>query len=125
MKHWLKLLLPKNEIAVDIAQKIEDADERISNLKKQIVAVQDRRSELAEKARELASECVDERELDRLIAGSEAPLLQDCAESALILQTELRRLFVEASPFLSELAQTELEKVNAVQGNVKRWISRI
>lgn len=124
MKHWLKTLLPKNEIAVGIAQKIEDADERISNLKEQILAVQARRAELHEEARLVASECVDEAEFGRAIATNEAPLLASCKVSASILQGELRRLFVESSPFLSELAQPEMDKANSIHDNVARWLSR-
>ncbi|MGE8065221.1 hypothetical protein [Pseudomonas sp. NPDC089569] len=124
MKHWLRKLLPKNEIATGIAQKIEEADERISNLKEQIIAVQARRAELEEEARSIALDCIDEGECDRAIASNEAPLLASCKVSASILQGELRRLFVESSPFLSELAQPEMDKATTIHDNVVRWLSR-
>jgi hypothetical protein len=124
MKHWLKTLLPNNETAAGISQKIEDADERIANLKEQIIAVQARRAELEEEGRIIAAECVEESELDRAIASNEANLLASCKASSSILQGELRRLFVESSPFLGELAQPEMEKANSIYDNVVRWLSR-
>jgi len=124
MKHWLKMLLPKNEIAVGIAQKIEEADERVSNLKQQIIAVQARRAELEEEARTMASDCFDENEVERAVASNEAVLLSSCQSSAVILQSDLRRLFVESSPFLGELAQPELDKATSIHDNVVRWLSR-
>jgi hypothetical protein len=124
MKHWLKTLLPNNASAVEIAQKIEDADERIQNLKEQIVAVQSRRSELEDQGRALASQSVDDHQLDSL-AHDEAALLDSCKVSSTILQGDLRRLFVQSSPFLSELAQSEMTKANSIYDNVVRWLSRV
>jgi hypothetical protein len=125
MNHWLRTLLPKNEVAAGIAQKIEDSDERITNLKEQILAVQARRAELEEEARTVVLETVGQAEFDRAIVTNEAPLLVSCKVSANILQGELRRLFVEASPFLSELAQPEMDKANTIHDNVDRWLSRL
>lgn len=125
MKHWLKTLLPKNKAAIEIAQKIEEADERLSNLKDQILAVQARRAELELEARTIASAALEESELDRAQTCNEPALLASCNASASILQGDLRRLFVESGPFLSELAQTELDKAISIQSNVARWLSRV
>ncbi|RMM39257.1 hypothetical protein QO021_28360 (plasmid) [Pseudomonas amygdali pv. lachrymans] len=124
MKHWLKTLLPNNASAVEIAKKIEDADERIQNLKEQIIAVQSRRSELEDQGRALASQSVDDHQLDSL-AHDEAALLDSCKVSATILQGDLRRLFVQSTPFLGELAQSEMNKANSIYDNVVRWLTRV
>ncbi|WP_439126204.1 MAG: hypothetical protein ACNJA3_27950 (plasmid) [Pseudomonas rhizophila] len=123
MNHWLKTLLPKNPSAVELSQKIDDADERVQNLKEQIIAVQSRRSELEREARDLASQCVGEAELGS-VTSDEPALLNSCKVSASILQGELRRLFVESSPFLSELAQSEMDKTTSIHDNLGRWLSR-
>ena len=72
----------------------------------------------------VALECIDEAEVCRANSSNEAPLLASCKVSASILQGELRRLFVESSPFLSELAQPEMDKANSIHDNVVRWLSR-
>lgn len=125
MAHWLRKTLPKNEIALEIAGKIEDADERITNLKEQILAVQARRAELEEEARAVASDAIDEESLEKALANNEGQVLASCKSSAEILQGDIRRLFVESNPFLSELAQHEMEKAQSIHANVKRWASRI
>ncbi len=124
MKHWLKLLLPKNAEARTLAQSIEDADERIAGLKEQIMAVQARRDELEEEARAMAVDALPEGKLEQLLAASEASILGACKTSAMILHTDLRRLFAESSPFLSELAQPEMDKALSIRDNVSRWLSR-
>lgn len=123
MNHWLKTLLPKNASAVELAQKIDDADERVQNLKEQIIAVQSRRSELEREARDLAAQYAGEAKLAS-VTSNEPGLLNSCKVSASILQSELRRLFVESSPFLSELAQSEMDKTSAIHENLSRWFSR-
>lgn len=124
MAHWLRKILPKNEIASEIAGKIEDADERIANLKEQILAVQARRAELEEEARTVASDSIDEEALETALASSEGQVLSSCKASAEILQGDIRRLFVESNPFLSELAQHEMVKAQSIYDNVTRWQSR-
>lgn len=124
MKHWLKQVLPKNAEARALAQSIEVADERIAGLQEQIIAVQKRRAELEEQAQTMAADALTEGKLEQLLAASEASTLNCCKDSALILHTTLRRLFVESSPFLSELAQMEMEKALSIHDNVARWLSR-
>ncbi len=124
MAHWLRKILPKNDIASEIAGKIEDADERIANLKEQILAVQARRAELEEEARTVASDSIDEEALEKALASSEGQVLASCKASAEILQGDIRRLFVESNPFLSELAQHEMVKAQSIYDNVTRWQSR-
>ncbi|OOW07066.1 hypothetical protein MF6394_02085 [Pseudomonas sp. MF6394] len=123
MNHWLKTLLPKNASAVELSQKIDDADERVQNLKEQIIAVQSRRAELEREAKDLASQCLSDDQLAS-VCSDEAALLNSCRVSASILQSELRRLFVESSPFLSELAQSEMDKTISIHDNLGRWLSR-
>lgn len=94
-------------------------------MKEQIIAVQARRAELEEEGKIVASECVDQIQLERAITSNEAALLASCRVSSSILQGELRRLFVESGPFLSELAQHEMEKANSIYDNVVRWLSRL
>ena len=125
MTHWLRKALPKSEIGSTIAGKIEDADERIANLKEQILAVQARRAELEEEARIVASDAVHEDELERLISqNNEAAVLASSKLSASILHADLLRLFVVSGPFLSELVQPEMEKARAIHDNITRWLSR-
>jgi len=124
MKHWLKLLLPKNADARNLAQSIEDADERIAGLKEQIIAVQARRDELEEEARTIAADALPEGKLEQLLSANEASILAACETSATILHTDLRRLFAESSPFLSELAQPDMDKALSIRDNVTRWLSR-
>ncbi|MGP0171263.1 hypothetical protein ACSVIJ_05195 [Pseudomonas sp. NCHU5208] len=125
MAHWLRKVLPSNELADTIAGKIEDADERIENLKEQILAVQARRAELEEEARTIAADSVDEPTLEHAVSSGESQVLAACQASATILLGEIRRLFVEASPFLSELAQHEMEKAQSIHDNMERWASRV
>lgn len=125
MAHWLRKTHPSSEIAQTIAGKIEDADERIANLKEQILAVQARRKELEEEAQTIASDQLDEEALARAMAHNAGPVLAACKASAAILQGDMRRLFVEATPFLSELAQHEMEKAQSIHDNVSRWQSRV
>ncbi len=125
MTHWLRKTHPASEIAQKIAGKIEDADERIANLKEQILAVQARREELEEEAHSIASDRLDEEALARAMAQNEGPALAGCKASAAILQADIRRLFVEATPFLGELAQREMEKAQSIHENMSRWQSRI
>lgn len=124
MAHWLRKTLPKNDIASEIAGKIEAADERIANLKEQILAVQARRAELEEEARTVASDSIDEETLEKALASNEGQVLACCKVSTEILQADIRRLFVESNPFLSELAQHEMEKAQSIHDNVSRWQSR-
>ncbi|WP_121498231.1 hypothetical protein [Pseudomonas aeruginosa] len=124
MKHWLKRLMPKNADARTLAQRIEDADERIAGLKEQIIAVQARRAELEEEAQTMAADALPDGKLAQLLAASEASTLENCKHSAMILHTDLRRLFAESSPFLSELAQPEMDKALSIHDNVARWLSR-
>ncbi|HBO2935114.1 TPA: hypothetical protein L4R50_000108 [Pseudomonas aeruginosa] len=97
MKHWLKLLMPKNAEARTLAQNIEDADERIAGLKEQIIAVQARRAELEEEAQMMAADALTEGKLAQLLAANEASTLESCKHSAMILHTDLRRLFAESN----------------------------
>lgn len=125
MAHWLRKVLPSNELADTIAGKIEDADERIENLKEQILAVQARRAELEEEARTIATDSVGEPTLQHAVSSGESQVLAACKASSTILQGEIRRLFVESSPFLSELAQHEMEKAQSIHDNMERWASRV
>ena len=125
MAHWLRKTHPTSDIAQNIAGKIEEADERIANLKEQILAVQARREELEEEAQSIASDRLDEEALARAMADNEVSILAGCKASATILHADIRRLFVEATPFLSELAQREMEKAQSIQENMQRWASRV
>lgn len=124
MLHWIRKVLPKNREAIALAEQIEGADERIANLKEQLLVVMARRKELEDEARDLALEAVggDESKLAKDIqAYSEHLFLASCSVSAVILHSDLLRLYVDASPFLGELAQGEMEKAKAIQLNLKRW----
>lgn len=124
MLHWIRNLLPKNKEAKALAEQIEGADERITNLKEQLLVVMARRKELEHEARDLALEALgdDESKLARDIQAYSEPLfLASCSVSAEILHTDLLRLYVDASPFLGELAQGEMEKAKSIQLNIERW----
>lgn len=124
MLHWIHNLLPKNREAKALAEQIEGADERIANLKEQLLAVMARRKELEQVARDLALEALDDDEsklAKDIQAYSEPVFLASCSVSATILHTDLLRLFVDASPFLGELAQGEMKKAKAIELNLERW----
>lgn len=55
----------------------------------------------------------------------EASIQAPCDTSATFLHTNPRRLFVESSPFLSELAQQDMDKALSIHDNVYRWPSRL
>lgn len=120
-QHWLRHLMPKNASALAIAEKIEDADERVANLKLQIIAVQEARKKLEQNARELAGQDIGEDQLAEAVASTGQDSIESCLSTAAILQAETHRLFVDANPFLSELVAVELEKVNATSSNLSRW----
>lgn len=123
-KHWLRTTLPNNADAQRLAEQIENSDERIANLKEQIKAVQQRRGELEQNARSLCAELsIGEESVAAEARRGEHALLVSVSESAGLLQNELRRLFVVANPFLSELAQPDLERAISIQSNAKRWFS--
>ncbi len=128
MLHWIRNLLPKDQEAIALAEQIEGADERIANLKEQLLVVMARRKELELEACDLALGAADndESKLAKSIqAYSEPVYLASCSVSATVLCNDLQRLFVDASPFLSELAQGELEKAKSIELNLERWKTRL
>lgn len=93
-------------------------------MKVKIIVVQARRDELEAESRWMAADALPEGKLEQLLAASEASILGACKTSAMILHTDLRRLFAESSPFLSELAQPDMDKALSIRDNVYRWLSR-
>jgi len=128
MSHWLRAIHPENDQASNLAYEIEVADERIEGLKVQILALMARRAETEEQARDFAceAESLERDDLRGIIAhNSEAALLSSVESSASIMEKDLLRLYVDSSPFLSELAEGELRKAQTLQESVKRWQSKL
>jgi chromosome segregation ATPase len=122
-KHWLRTLFPTERAAQTLAQKIEEADERIANLKDQIAAVQERRAELEREAKSFASNGFNERDITTAIAKMEVQTLDSVLSSTVNLQRELHQLFVESGPFLSELVEPELAQCGSLCQKLSRWKS--
>lgn len=122
-QHWLRKVMAEHSPALAIAEKIEDADERVANLKLQIIAVQESRKKLELSARELAGENVSEEQLTEAVTTTERDCIVACQLTATILQAETQRLFVIANPFLNELVAPELDKINTTSESLSRWKS--
>ena len=122
-QHWLRKVMAEHSTALAIAEKIEDADERVANLKLQIIAVQESRKKLEISARELAGQNVGEEQLTEAVTTTERDCIGACQLTATILQAETQRLFVIANPFLNELVAPELDKINTTSESLSRWKS--
>lgn len=120
-RHWLHNLIPNNPAALELQTTIEGGDERITNLKLQVIAVQEVRSSNTRKLLDMAGESISEAKLAKARAAAQGQHLAACLSTLTILQTELHELFVDASPYLSELVSHELEKVTSVAKNIERW----
>lgn len=123
-RHWLHNLIPNDTAAIQLQTSIEEADERIANLKLRVIAVHKVRSSNTRQALDMAGDTVSEAKLAKARASAQGQHLAACLSTLTILQTELHELFVDASPYLSELVSHELEKVTAVANNIERWKAR-
>lgn len=93
-------------------------------MKVKIIVVQARRDELEAESRWMAADALPEGKLEQLPSANEASIQAACDTSATFLHTNPRRLFVESSPFLSELAQPDMDNALSIHDNVSRWLSR-